>query len=187
MILKKKSQSKLFFISFLLISGTIFGSIMANNLDGFLINNLSFAVKKFFSQNLKYAYENRINLFANEFFKSIKTVLFLWISGFVPFGNFFLAIILFLKGLSYGFTSSILFSIYRFKGAFYISKFIFPINLALMLIFIFVANHSIKFLKSARTQNKNLLKQNMLEYVFIFIFSVSYVFLITLANTYFFN
>ncbi len=187
MVLKKKSQSKLFFISFLLISGTIFGSIIANNLDGFLINNLNVAVKKFFLQNLKGACENRVNLFANEFFKNIKTVLFLWISGFIPFGNFFLGIILFLKGLSYGFTSSILFSIYKFKGAFYISKFIFPINFALMLIFIFVANHSIKFFKSTYTQNKNLLKQSMLEYVFIFIFSVSYVFLITLANTYFLN
>ena len=160
---------------------------MANDLDGFLIDNLSNAIKNFFSQNIKCAYENRINLFANEFFKSIKTVLFLWISGFIPFGNFFLAIILFLKGLSYGFTSSILFSIYKFKGAFYISKFIFPINFALTLIFIFVSFFSIKFFKSTHTQNKNLLKQNMIEYVFIFIFSVSYVFLVTLANTYFLN
>ena len=185
MVLKKKSKSKLFFISFVLISGTIFGSIIANNLDGLLIDNLSNSVKNFFSQNMKYVYESRVNLFANEFFKNIKTVLFLWVSGFMPFGNFFLSLILFLKGLSYGFTSSILFSVYKFKGIFYVLKFIFPTNFVLLLIFIFVANHSIRFLKSAQTQNKNLLKQNMIEHTFIFIFSVSCVFLITLANIYF--
>lgn len=187
MDLKKKSHSKLFFISVLLISGTIFGSIIANNLDGFLVNNLSPSVKNFFSQNIKCVCKNRVNLFANEFFKNIKTVLLLWISGFIPFGNFFLGTILFLKGLSYGFTSSILFSIYKLKGIFYISKFILPTNFTLLVIFIFVANHSIKFLKYNRMQNKNLLKQNMIEHIFIFIFSVSYVFLITLANIYFLN
>ena len=187
MVLKKKSQSKLFFISFLLITGTTFGSIVANNLDGFLINTLEESVKNFFSQNIRYAYENRINLFTNEFFKNIKTVLFLWISGFIPFGNFFSGAILFLKGISYGFTSSILFSVYKLKGLFYIIRFIFPTNFILILIFIFIADHSTKFFKSTRTQNKSLLKQNIAEHIFLFIFSISCVFLITLANIYFLN
>ena len=185
MLVKKKYESLLIFIGLALIIGSALGSVLANNINKNLTVYLDTGLKDFFWQRDNYLHENKIHFLASEFFKNSKIILFIWLSSFIPLGNFFVLIILFLKGISYGFTASLITSSYKLKDYFMIMKYILPTNLILLSIFIFTSRQSMKFSVANQKKNVKHIKQYILEHVFIFIISLLCIFLITFVNIYF--
>lgn len=185
MRIKKKSETLLFLIGLSLIMGSALGAILANNIDKNLITHLTSCLKDFFLQKYNYVHTNKIYFLTHEFFKNSKIILFIWLSGFIPLGSFFVLVILFLKGISYGFAASLITFSYRLKEYLIVMKYILPINLVLLGIFIFASQQSIKFSITHHKKNTKHIKQYILEHVFTFIISILCVFLITFVNIYF--
>ena len=98
------------------------GAILAGGMKQLYCDKVNLTVQKFFFDKLPLPSANKIDLFRIEFLKHGKIILFIWLMAFIPSGNFFLMLVLFLKGVSYGFTSSVLFSVYKLKAAGKIKK-----------------------------------------------------------------
>lgn len=185
MLIKKKSETLLFLIGLSLIIGSALGAILANNIDKNLITRLSSCLKDFFLQKYDYVHGNKIHFLTHEFFKNSKIILFIWLSGFIPLGSFFILVILFLKGMSYGFAGSLITFSYRLKEYLMVMKYILPVNLVLLGVFIFASRQTIKFSAIQHKKNIKHTKQYVLEHVFTLIISILCVFLITFVNIYF--
>lgn len=185
MVIRKKLdvRSEIYMIIFFIFIGSLCGAVIANNINRIALDSLNRSIKIFFNDLICFNI-NKSSMFVQEFMKNLKIILFLWLMGFIPFGKLFVCFILFIKGLSYGFTSSLLFNTYKLKGFFYVLKFILPTSFILLPAIIFISVCSIKFLSRIRHINRRELKKNMFEYSLIFIIASACIFLSDLINVY---
>lgn len=87
-------------------------------------------------------------------------------------------LLLFIKGLAYGFTSSILISHYKLKALVRIIKYILPQNLILFPILVFISICNLNF------YTNKLDSRSLFEYFFILVISLASVFLAALIQIY---
>lgn len=180
---KIDKSSILFAIIISVILGSFSGSLIANRMDNFSLDKINVSIENFFVRSDNSF--DRIELFTSEFFKNGKVAVFLWFMAFIPFGKLFLMLLLFLKGLSYGFTSSIFFSLYKSKGVLYIAKYLIPQNFILLPVFIFISVCSFNYVNRIHIKRKNDY-HNLLEYLFVLLISLACVFLSSLIEIYLF-
>lgn len=174
---KKYASNKNFLITILMsiIFGALIGAIIANRMDNFTVVKINKSVEDFFALDLSY---EKVDLFKSEFFKNARTIFFLWLMAFIPLGKFFLMLLLFIKGLAYGFTSSILISHYKLKALVRIIKYILPQNLILFPILVFISICNLNF------YTNKLDSRSLFEYFFILVISLASVFLAALIQIY---
>jgi stage II sporulation protein M len=184
-------KSLLNLIVIYLIIGALFGSIIANKINNQTYNKINSQIKYFLHTINKnnITCENRLDIFLSEFFKDAKIVLFLWLMAFIPVGRFFIALILFFKSFTYGFTSSVLFDVYKINGLIYAFKYILMQNIILLPIFVFISFCSLNYI-SIKQDKKNKLNTTKtsidLEYFLTLALSLACVFLSLLIEIYFF-
>lgn len=167
-----------------LVIGSMVGALLANGMNQSYCDKINSIVQKFFSNDLSLIHVNKIELFKIEFFKNSKIVLFIWLMSFIPLGKFFIMLALFLKAMGYGFTSSVLFSIYKLQALSKILKYILLQNCILIFVFIFISVYSMNYIFQSSLK-KNFDASVMFESFFACIMSLLCVFLSSLIEFYF--
>jgi len=127
-----------------ILLGSVFGSLSANVIGDEKFLQLSNIIDNYTynSQTL----ENKSINFNKEIIKNGKTAIILWFLGFISIGLPIIIFILFLKGLCYGFTTTILLRKYNIKGLLYIFGLFFPQSIILIPMFVFLSFFSIKYI-----------------------------------------
>jgi len=177
MINKKKIQvSNLDAIIICFCVGTFLGALIANKINYNSCTQVDFLFKNFLSMH------EANNLFITELVKHARVIIFIWFMAFVPWGYFFVCVILILKALTYGFTSSFLFKTYKLDAFSYIAKYIMPHGIILICVMIFTASYCINY---SQFDSDSCEKSRInLEYFCVLIISLAFVLLATLIEIY---
>lgn len=179
-----KKQVIVIIILIVLALGIIVGALIANNLDTLKKDELyTFTSKLIF--NINSLEINKATVLADCFIKYGKFVIIIWLLAFIPYGSIFSLLIIFTKGLSYGFTTSFLVSSYGVKGIYYAIQMYFIQNLFMIPTYFFVAYFCINYSMSQKEKiNFNKTNNNILEYVIVLIISCACVFLVSLIEAF---
>ena len=145
-----------------LLLGSICGAVIANCQNKISLDSLINSIEIFFGEKFFSCDMDLKRIFLYETVKNGMTILFLWLMAFVPLGKIFILLCLFVRGICYGFASSIIFDVYNLKGFWYILKFLVPSDFILIPVFIFDAFCSMFF---AKTLNKNCSYTSLIHYL----------------------
>lgn len=158
--------------------GSIIGSILANIMNVQLLSKINSLVENFFSDRPNFFGISKFDLLIEEFFKHGKIIFFIWLMAFIPWGKIFVYVALLIKGICLGFSSSIIFSMYKWEALAKTIKYVLPQNFFLLLIIIFISHCALT--NASSTKHKN----NMFEYFFALVISMMCTFLILLIEIY---
>lgn len=159
------NQKIIHIMSIILLLGAIIGSIFANILNYETFANLNALIEK--------------PNFYETFIKHSKSIIILWFCAFVAIGTFITYLIVFIKGLSIGFASSLIIRLYGFKGVIYCFSMFFMQNLILLPLYFFIGLYSINFRNNEKTPD---FKQGLKEYIFVLIISALFILLVSLMD-----
>ncbi len=122
------------FMILVIFTGVISGSLLVRFLDEEPVAEITKALNHFFD-NLN-EYENEIlaapELFRISFYRNCALLILIWVLGLFPAGFLMVLSVLFLKGISLGFTIGVLIHRYSVRGALFCLAAILPHNLLLV-------------------------------------------------------
>ena len=131
----KKMDERLLRIAVIIMIGfvisTALGAVLCNGIYGAKASELSVELKTFFSG----VRENGVagaGSFSNVFIKYFKYGIFIWVGGWLGYGIILSGAALCFRGISLGFTTSMLLQTYGFKGILAAALTILPQNLILI-------------------------------------------------------
>lgn len=158
----ERNQLIMLLISLSLIIGAFIGAVMANTIDINEYNQLSKFMGNFINDF------NILNLNKSEIFyecmvKYGKTALIIWFLGFIPMGIIVIFIIVFAKGLSYGFTTAFIIRSFGTKGILYILALYVPQNIILIPVYFLIAFTGLKYIFREMDNNKTSSKNSVIE------------------------
>ncbi|WP_280768313.1 stage II sporulation protein M [Salipaludibacillus daqingensis] len=139
------NRSTFIFTTVLLIMGVVFGSIIVNSMSFSQKNDLYAYLTLFFSEVEKGEFANARDIFTQSFAYYSKVLGFIWFLGLSIIGLPIVFILLFIKGLTIGFTVGFLVDQMGFEGFLFAFSSVFPQNIFLIPIFILVASTATSF------------------------------------------
>lgn len=170
----KKLSLIIKFLAFVLFLGSIFGSILVNMLEKDKFNLLVQFLTNFIDN---YGLKNFSQSFFESFFNNVKYLIIIWFLGYIKAAPFFVTIVIFFKGLSYGFTSSIFVQKYELASIIYTSFLYLPQSFIIIPAYFFVALKSFQY---SNKLNKN--KANFKQYLFVLLFILIVSLIISLVD-----
>lgn len=144
--------------SFVMLIGATIGAIVANFISESQFLQLSKFISEFFS-SFQLNSINKADIFIECIIKYGKTIIILWFLGFISIGAIFILIVLFFKGISYGFTTAFIIRQFGSKGILYSLALYVPQNIILIPVYFLIAFFSFKYIVknigSKEIKNKN--------------------------------
>lgn len=180
----KKRQMMAIIICLFFLLSTIMGAILANSLSLEDVNNLQSSLETLFQK------EQNSKGFSSIFFKYLKYDVLIWLGGCFYYGAILSAGVLAFRGISLGYTASVLFRTYGAKGIFPVICSMLPQNLILLPIYFFMTWIAFCFLLEQKSgqYGKGALKREVTrrwtEYIILFVGSVLAVILASLVEIY---
>lgn len=128
-----------------MLVGAAVGAVMANlmNIDQF--TRLSQFMDNFFN-DFGTSSISKADIFNECIIKYGKTIIILWFLGFISVGAIFIFVVIFSKGLSYGFTTAFIIRQFGVKGILYSFALYIPQNIILIPVYFFIAFLSLKYI-----------------------------------------
>ena len=168
------------FVVVLFLMGVIFGAVIVNSLSFTQKDDLFYYLSQFFGQAAKGEVATANDLFVQSFFHNSKFIGLIWILGISIIGLPVILILLFIKGMTVGFTVGFLVNQMEWNGFLLSFVSILPQNLVIIPVFIIMAALSVTFsLKMIRNQFMKKLTQPVLplffRYLFTFVVAVIFV------------
>ncbi|WP_335869796.1 stage II sporulation protein M [Bacillus sp. 2205SS5-2] len=132
-----------FFIITLFMMGVIFGAIVVNSLSFTQKEELYFYLTQFFGQVEDGKVAASEDLFRQSFFHNFKYIGLLWVLGISIIGLPLIFVFLFMKGMVIGFSIGFLVNQMEWQGFMLSFVSVFPQNLLIIPVFIFIAAMSV--------------------------------------------
>ncbi len=177
-----KRQMMAITICLFFLLSTMVGAMLANGLSLEEVNHLQ--------SSLEALFQKEQNSFLSVFFKYLKYDVLIWLGGCFYYGAILSAGILAFRGISLGYTTSVLFRTYGAKGIFPVICSMLPQNLILLPIYFFMTWIAFCFLLKQKSgqYGKGALKREITrrwtEYIILFVGSVLAVILASLIEIY---
>ncbi len=177
-----KRQMMAITICLFFLLSTMVGAMLANGLSLEEVNHLQ--------SSLEALFQKEQNSFLSVFFKYLKYDVLIWLGGCFYYGAILSAGILAFRGISLGYTTSVLFRTYGAKGIFPVICSMLPQNLILLPIYFFMTWIAFCFLLEQKSgqYGKGALKREITrrwtEYIILFVGSVLAVILASLIEIY---
>lgn len=133
------------FTTVLLLMGVIFGAVIVNSMNFSQKNDLYAYLTLFFNEVEKGEFANPAAIFTQSFAYYSKMLGFIWVLGLSVIGIPVVFILLFIKGLTVGFTVGFLVDRMGFEGFLFAFTSVFPQNIFLIPVFILVASTATAF------------------------------------------
>ncbi len=152
-----KNRTVLIFIVSGLVAGIIIGWIYSATLTGQGYTKAASSTQEYLKQ---YSGEttNRMNIFNDSVLKHGKTVIMIWLLAFVPIGGFVIFMLIMIKGIGLGFTTAILYRMFKLNGLVCASLLYLPQCLILIPVYVFMSYSGINFiLKHLNNKTKDSL------------------------------
>ncbi len=160
------------FVVVLFLMGVIFGAVIVNSLSFTQKEDLFYYLSQFFGQAAKGEAHVARDLFLQSFFHNSKFIGLIWILGISIIGLPVILIMLFIKGVTVGFTVGFLVNQMGWNGFLLSFVSILPQNLIIIPIFIIMAALSVMFsLRMIRNQFMKKINQPVLPLFFRYVFS----------------
>lgn len=144
--------------SFVMFIGTVIGAIIANFINESQFLELSKFMSGFFN-DFGINSISKADVFTECVIKYGKTIVILWFLGFISIGVIFILIVLFFKGISYGFTTAFIIKQFGTKGILYSLALYIPQSIILIPVYFFVAFFSLKYIVK-NIGNKEIKNEN---------------------------
>ena len=177
-----KRQMMAITICLFFLLSTMVGAMLANGLSLEEVNHLQ--------SSLEALFQKEQNSFLSVFFKYLKYDVLIWLGGCFYYCAILSAGILAFRGISLGYTTSVLFRTYGAKGIFPVICSMLPQNLILLPIYFFMTWIAFCFLLEQKSgqYGKGALKREITrrwtEYIILFVGSVLAVILASLIEIY---
>jgi stage II sporulation protein M len=160
------------FVVVLFLMGVIFGAVIVNSLSFTQKEDLFYYLSQFFGQAAKGEVNAARDLFLQSFFHNSKFIGLIWILGISIIGLPIILIMLFIKGVTVGFTVGFLVNQMGWNGFLLSFVSILPQNLIIIPVFIIMAALSVMFsLRMIRNQFMKKISQPVLPLFFRYVFS----------------
>lgn len=160
------------FVVVLFLMGVIFGAVIVNSLSFTQKEDLFYYLSQFFGQAAKGEVNAARDLFLQSFFHNSKFIGLIWILGISIIGLPIILIMLFIKGVTVGFTVGFLVNQMEWNGFLLSFVSILPQNLIIIPVFIIMAALSVMFsLRMIRNQFMKKISQPVLPLFFRYLFS----------------
>ncbi len=159
--------------------GILLGSVLANSLQEDNRQLLTGFINKFFV-NYNFLNTDSSEIFRESFIKYGKIILIIWILAFISMGFVISGFIVFLKGISYGFTTAFLIITYGTKGIYYACFLYLLQNIILIPAYVFIMFASIKFVFKKNTETLD----SFFEYTISMLISLACVIIVCLLEAY---
>jgi stage II sporulation protein M len=160
------------FVVVLFLMGVIFGAVIVNSLSFTQKEDLFYYLSQFFGQAAKGEVNAARDLFLQSFFHNSKFIGLIWILGISIIGLPIILIMLFIKGVTVGFTVGFLVNQMEWNGFLLSFVSILPQNLIIIPVFIIMAALSVMFsLRMIRNQFMKKISQPVLPLFFRYVFS----------------
>jgi len=164
------------FVVVLFLMGVIFGAVIVNSLSFTQKEDLFYYLSQFFGQAAKGEVHAARDLFLQSFFHNSKFIGLIWILGISIIGLPVILIMLFIKGVTVGFTVGFLVNQMGWNGFLLSFVSILPQNLIIIPVFIIMAALSVMFsLRMIRNQFMKKISQPVLPQFFRYLFSFLWV------------
>ena len=177
-----KRQMMAITICLFFLLSTMVGAMLANGLSLEEVNHLQ--------SSLEALFQKEQNSFLSVFFKYLKYDVLIWLGGCFYYGAILSAGILAFRGISLGYTTSVLFRTYGAKGIFPVICSMLPQNLILLPIYFFMTwiAFCYRLEQKSGQYGKGALKREITrrwtEYIILFVGSVLAVILASLIEIY---
>lgn len=163
-----KSKKILLTLVLSMFLGSVFGSLTGNFINPERFQKLDVMISSYINTiNQDYMNINKSDYFNAEIIKYSKMSITLFILSFVSVSVPAISFVLFSKGLSYGFTASIILRKYGLKGIIYILGLFFPQSIILIPMYILISFLSIKYIMYSKNKLRNNLKIYAVTAIFI--------------------
>jgi len=160
------------FVVVLFLMGVIFGAVIVNSLSFTQREDLFYYLSQFFGQAAEGEGNAARDLFLQSFFHNSKFIGLIWILGISIIGLPIILIMLFIKGVTVGFTVGFLVNQMGWNGFLLSFVSILPQNLIIIPVFIIMAALSVMFsLRMIRNQFMKKISQPVLPLFFRYVFS----------------
>ncbi|MBY0096479.1 stage II sporulation protein M [Mesobacillus maritimus] len=160
------------FVVVLFLMGVIFGAVIVNSLSFTQKEDLFYYLSQFFGQAAEGEGNAARDLFLQSFFHNSKFIGLIWILGISIIGLPIILIMLFIKGVTVGFTVGFLVNQMGWNGFLLSFVSILPQNLIIIPVFIIMAALSVMFsLRMIRNQFMKKISQPVLPLFFRYVFS----------------
>lgn len=168
-----RTKAVLLLILFSLIMGIVIGVVSSNCLSEQsykkTADNTSLYLKSFKTNN-----QNKLDIFRESVVKYVKVVIIIWLLAFVPAGGFFTLIIIMVRGVSYGFTTSFLIKMFGSEGVVCAALLYLPQTLILIPTYFYIAFLSINFIlfnlnSFKKSSSKKMLNDITIKYIVSFV------------------
>ncbi len=161
-----KNRTILIIIISGLLAGIIIGWIYSVTLTGQGYTKAASSTQEYLKQ-FSHETTNRMNIFNDSVLKHGKTVIMIWLLAFVPIGGFVIFMLIMIKGIGLGFTTAILFRMFKLNGLVCAGLLYLPQCLILIPVYVMMSYSGINFILK-HLNNKT--KESMTGYsVFLFI------------------
>lgn len=168
-------------LSVTLTIGITVGAIMANTIDGEKYDELSGFISGFI-ENFSTSTASKSDAFKEAIVKYGKILVLIWFFGFVTYGIFFIFLIIFMKGLSYGFTTALIVRQLGLNGLTYAAALYIPQNLILVPVYFCVSYFSINYILNSLNDRQKNSDTRFKEYVMVLLLCGVLVLLAVLAE-----
>lgn len=160
------------FVVVLFLMGVIFGAVIVNSLSISQKEDLFYYLSQFFGQAATGEVIQAKDLFIQSFFHNSKFIGLIWILGISIIGLPVILILLFIKGITVGFTVGFLVNQMGWNGFLLSFVSILPQNLVIIPVYIIMASLSVVFsMKMIRNQFMKKMTQPVLPQFFRYLFS----------------
>jgi stage II sporulation protein M len=160
------------FVVVLFLMGVIFGAVIVNSLSFTQKEDLFYYLSQFFGQAAEGEVNAARDLFLQSFFHNSKFIVLIWILGISIIGLPIILIMLFIKGVTVGFTVGFLVNQMGWNGFLLSFVSILPQNLIIIPVFIIMAALSVMFsLRMIRNQFMKKISQPVLPLFFRYVIS----------------
>ncbi|MBM4762191.1 stage II sporulation protein M [Bacillus sp. B15-48] len=173
------------FVVVLFLMGVIFGAVIVNSLSFSQKEDLFYYLSQFFGQAATGEVIAAKDLFIQSFFHNSKFIGLIWILGISIIGLPVILILLFIKGITVGFTVGFLVNQMGWNGFLLSFVSILPQNLVIIPVYIIMSALSVIFsLKMIRNQFMKKMTQPVLPQFFRYLFSfvIAVLFIATAAG-----
>mgnify|MGYP001158988786 CR=1 FL=1 len=159
------------FVIVLFLMGVIFGAVIVNSLSFTQKEDLFYYLSQFFGQAADGEFNAPKDLFIQSFFHNSKFIGLIWILGISIIGLPIILIMLFIKGVTVGFTVGFLVNQMGWNGFLLSFVSILPQNLIIIPVFIIMAALSVMFsLRMIRNQFMKKISQPVFPLFFRYLF-----------------
>jgi stage II sporulation protein M len=160
------------FVVVLFLMGVIFGAVIVNSLSFTQKEDLFYYLSQFFGQAASGEAAGAKDLFVQSFLHNSKLIGLIWLLGISIIGLPVILVLLFIKGMTVGFTVGFLVNQMQWNGFLLSFVSILPQNLVIIPVYIIMAAMSLTFsLKMIRNQFIKRLNQPVMPMFFRYCFS----------------